>query len=375
MEYYKGVKIPKQRADGRFLKIVKTYNPVTGDEGKKWVYGKTKKEFAYAVLAAEAEYQNAKNIEVSHQIGPWMERQLARKLSQKRPIKPNTYLCYDNAVKNHIVPYYGADRQIETIRKMDIEALYQHVIDSGKTSIIGDIRAMLVYAFADAIDNEVISKNPVTNAQIPAFSQKARRALTRDEEERFIIAVTGQWQEIAYYLALYAGLRVGEVCGLQWGSINIEEKEISVEQQLKREKLKNTDKKSKLRLDEGGKSINARRKVPINTKLLQALLRHHHQQTLDLGRTPRSDEYVIINYAGNPQEPTKVSRRMADICLRAEIPKVCYHELRHTFATRMAEKGATKPQIAAMLGQETTNVSVTEGYLHIDTLLLRDFIE
>ena len=39
MEYYKGVKIPKQRADGRFVKIVKTYSPVAGDEGKKWVYG------------------------------------------------------------------------------------------------------------------------------------------------------------------------------------------------------------------------------------------------------------------------------------------------------------------------------------------------
>jgi integrase len=381
---YKGVKIPKKRADGRYFVTEKTFDPVTGKEGKISIYGRTEKEFAYKVLTARAEYNRNKeqfeNQYTSYQLGQWMEHQLQRKLHQKKPIKPNTYRSYEGAVNNHIIPFFGADRPVTTIKKADIEALYKYmVVDNGLTSVVKDVKAMLLYAFDDALDNDIVDKNPVIRAQIPTIDKQTRRALTPEEEKRFITALAaGERQAIAYYIALWAGLRLGEVLSLQWVNIDLSNRTISVEDQLKRDRVKITDKKTKLIIDDT-KSDNAIRLVPINDQLYIELQNHYQRQISELGREPRPDDFVIINQVAKPQEPSKISRRMESLCGKAKItPAICFHELRHTCATKLAEKGATTPQIAALLGQEVvTNLNkrtATLDYMHIDTLTLRDLL-
>ncbi len=261
------------------------------------------------------------------------------------------------------------------------------------------------YIIEEALDNDLVTKNPARNVELPDYDEQERRALSKEEEKRFLATlktiqnqyingpkwsgrlnseekfiITAGRLLIAYYLGLYAGLRLGEALGLTWGCVDITKGQISVIQQLKRERIDKSKTATKLVIG-SPKSKYSIRTIPVRWELVKELEIHKAQQTIELGREPRPDELVVINQIGKPQEPRKIDAIMDKLIDMANIePRIVYHELRHTLATRLDEAGAREEDIARYLGQQTIRLrgkkSVTQGYIHREDLgYLRQFFE
>jgi integrase len=392
----------RRRADGRYQRQVTVTDPLTGESIKVPIYGRTQEELDRKERAVKTESEKRRRSEAA--LGIWLYHCL--KLKRKSKIQPNTYHSYENAVKNHILPYFGKDRDITTIIKKDIQDFYIYCADEkGITSALKDIRAILLFAFEEAVDNDLITKNPARNVELPDYDEQERRALSQEEEKQFIAVLKDiqtkyingpKWSGrlnseekfmitagrllIAYYLGLYAGLRLGESLGLTWGCVDITKGQISVIQQLKRERIDKSKTATKLVIGDP-KSKYSIRTIPVRWELIQELENHKAQQTIELGREPRPDELVVINQSGKPQEPRKIDAIMDKLVDMANIdPRIVYHELRHTLATRLDEAGAREEDIARYLGQQTIRLrgkkSVTQGYIHREDLgYLRQFLE
>jgi len=159
------------------------------------------------------------------------------------------------------------------------------------------------------------------------------RVLAEEEESRFFNSIAPEAPHLGpiVMVALHTGIRKSRVLNLRWNQIDFEKREIRVE-----------------------KTKNGRiRYIPLNHKLMDLFLR--------LRKDRRSKEYVFINpETGRPI--TDVSRSFDTTCRRAGIENLRFHDLRHTFGTRLKNEGADIKTIMELMGHRS--IKMTERYMH-----------
>ena len=139
-------------------------------------------------------------------------------------------------------------------------------------------------------------------------------------------------------LALYAGLRVGEVCALRAGDIDALSGTLSVNRAVQRITLNG---KSQLLVDRP-KSESSERVIPLHPELLHLL------QELTENMSP--DAYIMTGRADRPMDPRTCQYQFTTLLKRCGIRHRGFHALRHTFATRCVETGADIESVSTMLG-------------------------
>jgi integrase len=195
--------------------------------------------------------------------------------------------------------------------------------------------AQLARIFSMALDNRLVDSNPCSRVR-PLRAPKGReRCMTRDEEQRLMPELYGHIAPLVR-LAIGTGMREGELCRLEWARVDFASNLILV-----------TETKS-------GRD----RHVPMSAAVRALLLGLNGQRRGPFvfpgrGDSSRhvSDSYVRENFHA--------------ATLRARIEDLCFHDLRHTAATRMAEAGAHIVDIKAVLGH--ADIKMTARYAHSTT--------
>ncbi len=152
-------------------------------------------------------------------------------------------------------------------------------------------------------------------------------------------------------LALNTGMRQGELRGLQWSSINWENRTIGVRHSL-------NDRAKRL---ESPKS-NRERHIPIGTEVYGMLYRRK-----------KNTGYVFTDANGKPFDSQQLIRRLDEVRGKAGLRKFTWHSLRHTFATLVADKGGALHALQALLGHST--IAMTMRYAHAAPSTLRSTID
>lgn len=216
-------------------------------------------------------------------------------------------------------------------------------VDDYKTSRLGKVAPATVnrelqvlrhlFNLADRW-NKFFGKNPVSvSGLIPVNNQK-ERILALDEEKRLIVACDPYLRNIVA-MALYTGMRKGEIITLEWGNVDLESGLITVDQ---------TNSKSK-----------KTRRIPINSTVRRLLL---EQRLKSAG-----NEYVFLSSKGTPYKKHDSLNRAYSLALvRAGIKGLRFHDLRHTAATRMIELGASVVAVKEILGH--SSLDMTMRYAH-----------
>ena len=227
-----GKKLPKgisQRADGlymgRFQYEGELY-PAIYDKDLKVVVKKLND------LRYEATHQMyAQSSKVTVEI--WFEQWM--KDFRGIRIKPGTKEVYRNTYNAHIMPVLGKKR-VTSIRMEQIQRLYNDM--AAKDYAEGTIKLVSVILFGmfkQAVKSGLIVKNPVAMATIPkAKERKERVVLTAEEQKQFLTYAQKHSQYCSLFqLALYTGMRNGEVRGLRWSDIDFNKKIIHITATLK----------------------------------------------------------------------------------------------------------------------------------------------
>jgi integrase len=295
---------------------------------------------------SQAEAALRRAIEDSQTIRPVSERldlaEAGRRYLENREaigLKPGTLSDYGSYLRVHLLPFFGR-RALEQITPDEVEAFIAAKRQEGKAvkSILNYV-GLLNTLFAHGMKRGWCTSNPVKSIDKPRDRRDPEiRFLNQDELESLLGAtpddLLGSVERVLYLAAAMTGLRRGELLALRWRDVDWEAGLIRV---------RRTYTRGQFGTPKTRRSIRA---VPLADRLKKQLRRHHqrsaHQGELDLvfGH-PRS---------GRVLDPSRVRRRFQGAARRAELRPVRFHDLRHTFGTRMAAAGAPLRAIQEWLG-------------------------
>jgi len=183
-------------------------------------------------------------------------------------------------------------------------------------------------------------------------------ALDTVEVGQLLQAAEGSPYRYIIFLAIYTGLRRGELLGLRWADVDVENQTISVNQSLQRMVGKGL-------IVTEPKTRSSRRLVtlpPTAVKVLTSLKTERMDQCGDLGWS--ESNYVFCNKNGAPMSPDTVSHAFNRLVKRTEIPHVRFHDLRHTHATLMLKQGVNPKIVCERLGHSSVTITM-DTYSHV----------
>lgn len=220
-------------------------------------------------------------------------------------------------------------------------------------------------ALKDAMDDDYLSNNPLTNMKkyywdIPAM------IIYSKEQIRTLLQAASEYHSIylEVLLALFAGLRKGEIMGLKYSDFNQEQQTVKIERQITRdyELVVKNNKTYKILTSKQSlkppKSLCSYRTLRIHNIIFQELeVRKKENMRLfeKLGKENQEwKDYICIGAKGNIKGDTTCNAALERICERNSLPKISMHDLRHIFATILIEQGMPLEEISKVMGHKST---------------------
>lgn len=159
---------------------------------------------------------------------------------------------------------------------------------------------------------------------------------------------------LGIYISLSTGLRIGEICALKWSDIDVADGTITVQRTIERIYVVEGEKKHTELVINTPKTVNSCREIPMSKELL-AMVK-------PMKKVVNGDFYVLTN-DDKPTEPRTYRNYYNRLMEKLDIPKLKYHGLRHSFATRCIEAGCDYKTVSVLLGH--SNISTTLNlYVH-----------
>lgn len=331
------------------------------------VYGKTLKETQKNL--EDLKYKIIHQIyfrESSVTFDAWFEIWLNE--YKKPSVKAGTVEVYQNGYHAYIQNAFGR-KQLRDIRTDHIQAFYNQMAQLYSHNTLEICRAILNGAFMQAVRNELIQKNPVSNAVLPRNNKKkSMNVMTEHEQKLFLTYAKDSCFYPIYELALSTGMRNGELRGLQWTDVDFSKKIIHITHTLVY--------RNKQYFFDSPKTASSERDIPMLNNVY-ALLKQQQQlqrkKQLAMGELwlpPAGFENLVFtNQKGGP-----MNRNRFKICTDQIIrkirkdyplfPHITPHTFRHTFATRSIEYGIPPKVLQTILGH--SNLATTmDTYAHV----------
>lgn len=232
--------------------------------------------------------------------------------------------------------------------------------DDYKSSTIYQTRIALFCMFSDAVENEVILKNPVTKAVKYNIGKEPKkvRALSVDEQKKFLEVAKHSSNYNQFAFLLQTGLRTGELIGLKWSDIDFEKKVIHIQRSMEYRYSV-----GEWRVGEP-KSKSGYRDVPLTEEAINILKNQKEKLKQIKIINMQFAEYVFLCRKGEPTKNSTYDNALFKLCDKEEIDRFSMHVLRHTFATRCIEGDMRPKTLQVILGH--SNVGITMNlYVHV----------
>lgn len=272
--------------------------------------------------------------------------------------KHNTVRNYKERYKYNIKICMG-DMLLKDVKPLHCQnVLNQMSMGDYKDSTIKLARITMNVLFDDAVDNGLITKNPVTKSVKVASDNEetSKRAMSVDEQKRFLEMAKDSSYFNQYLFVLQTGLRTGELTALKWSDVDFENKVLHIRRTMD---FRNNEWKISTT-----KTKNGKRDVPLTQKAIEILsnLRKDNRKTNVIPM--EYHDLVFLSKNGKPILNSAYNIILRRICEKSGIEKFSMHELRHTFATRCIQSGMTPKTLQGILGH--ANISTTmDIYVHV----------
>ena len=291
-----------------------------------------------------------------------------------RPIfKPSTYEHYRENCEKHIIPELG-NIPIGSITSRMLQQFFNQQAKSGNRRTGGplsaksmrNMRVVLDVAFKQALAEDVIGSNPVPLTVIKSCPTKKPVVMTDDTQaslERYLFENSNNYHP-AILLALYTGLRRGEICALRWKDYDETTKKLCVNETVRR--LCNYDAKPgepKTMLVFNSVKTDASHRELLMPPVLQKVLHDQKQLYTRKFRIPRQDDFIFFSSVGGVLDPDNLQHYFANLLRKLNLEHVKFHATRHTFATRAIENGIDVSSVSGILGHADVTTT-THFYVH-----------
>lgn len=343
------------------------YVEVDGKKKQKWIGGfKTKREAEAALAeyiqkATSGEITLAKDITFADFLQEWVKNYCEANLA------PRTLRRYSEIIRIYLIPRLG-NIKLQDLRPFHIQQHYTWLLN--KEEGPGLAPATVLYqhriiheALKHAVRWQLIPRNPAEAVEPPKVRKVEINVLTPEQvtgllnhllQERHVLF-------IPTLLAVTTGMRRGEICGLQWEDIDFEKSCLYIRHQLQR-----IDGRLVLRET---KTAGSRRPVALDDTTL-GLLKTHRKAQME-NRLMFGPEYEVANAGyvctwpdGRLIDPDYITKAFAKVLDKIGLPRVRFHDLRHTHATLLLQEGVNPKIVSERLGH--TDIRITlNTYSHV----------
>jgi len=365
-----------QRKDDRWGWAVTTgYHPVTGNPQRVQGICKTQKEASEAAVLATAKVKTGAHIPQGKDqtVGAYLDEWLETYIRPNREPKTTTY--YAGMIKQHLKPAF--DRT--PLRKLTVPMVQRLLNEKAKPQPVKDkpdktlsantirgIRATLRSALTQAVRNGLVVDNVAQKVTTPKVKSKKQEFLEPGQVKKLLIAAEGHHLHSLITIAVHTGMRIGEITGLTWSCVDLEKKALRIEHQLQRIN-------GKLQL-KSLKSDRSRRTLHLTKTAIEALRNEKSRQLLELSPGQNPLDLVFLNHEQRPLDPKFVNDNLKALMVKAEIPPMSFHKLRHTAATQALASGIPITHVQDQLGH--SQISLTKNiYGHAVPTALQDVAE
>ena len=257
-------------------------------------------------------------------------------------------------LENHILPTFGEDNSLP---EHSVQAFVLHKIESGlSTKSVKDILIVLKMVMKFGVKKEWMTYYEWDIKYPPNSENKVLDVLSVSNHRKILNHIQSHFtfMGLGIYISLSTGLRIGEICSLKWSDINVTDGILTVNRTIERIYIIEGEKKHTELVINTPKTKNSCREIPMNKELLGMLK--------PLKKVVNDDYYILTNDE-RPIEPRTYRNYYKRLMEKLDIPKLKYHGLRHSFATRCIEVGCDYKTVSVLLGH--SNISTTLNlYVH-----------
>ncbi|MDU1412706.1 MAG: site-specific integrase [Clostridium sp.] len=342
---------------------------------RKSLYAKTQAE----VIEKKKDYEKNKLIITNTDkmtFGQWYYTYLFD--FRKQDLKPSSFERYYSIYLKYIKSNPRLhDCDLTKLKTTTLQKYYNTLIEEGvKPSTVNTVNRYFKPCLNEAVKQDYIIKNPCLYVSLPKNHSvlededpnKKVICLSLEEQQRFIEYIKGHENEALFLLALGTGLREGELLGLKWSDIDMKGLKLKVRRSIKRVPVIDeiTNKKRTYEIvEQTPKTKNSIRTVPVPSKIIPVLKKHKALQNkikLENGDIWLDNNYVFCTDIGAPIDSKKPLRQFQSILKKLDIKPMKFHALRHTYATRLIEKGAKPSNVMELMGH--SDIATTYIYVH-----------
>ncbi len=297
--------------------------------------------------AEEAEFDAKKRLRTGEAARPRPAREQISfdALSQRwleglSSVKPSTHEDYLKAIRR-LKPYIGK-KFVGDVTRMDIDQAVSGLSLSYSASTVRKTITIAKMVFKVAIDWDMIDRLPTrrTRLALPKVRKRLFRPLTPQEVAKLIASAPVEWR-VFYLLLVTTGLRRSEGWGLVVSDFDLDAGFVHVRRQLVKGHLEDL------------KTDSAQRKIPIPAPTIKALrehLVHRPENVLDLVFvTPEGKPIDASNFYSRVHQPTRV---------KAGLPALRLHDLRHQFCSQMLASGRSVKYVQTVAGHADASTTL-----------------
>lgn len=290
----------------------------------------------------------------------------------KGNVKPSTYDRYSGTIERHLKPALG-DTPLKDITPMALQRFYTEKLDGGRLdgqdgglspTTVRQFHNLLHKVFETARKWGLVKNNPAKAADPPKRAETEMQYLTPDQARAFIEACEepGQRYGDLFKLAVLTGLRRGELLGLRWQDLDLQNNVASIRQTLVRSTEGN------LRF-QTPKSSTGERTVALTHRVIHTLQQHRERQQekreeVGSGWQGEDHDLVFTNAVGAPVDPSNLRRTYDKVLEENDLPMIRFHDLRHTHATLMLRNGEHPKVVSERLGHSRVQITL-DRYSHV----------
>lgn len=358
----------RKRADGRWEgKYTLGYDPKTGKLIRKSVYGKTQKEVRLALSKIVSEMDSGTYAEPSKmKVSQWLDEWLA---SYTMNIKPATRSAYEEHIRVHIKPSLG-DIPLKQLSTRDIQQLYTNLLKERELSpkTVRNIHGVLHRTLEQAKLLGYIRVNPADAAVTPRVEKKQVETLDAEDIGKFLAAIRGTKYEYPLFVAVFTGLRQGELLGLTWDCVDFEHGMLLINKQHNRVKGDTEFRFASLKNDKA-------RVLTVADEVIDVLkLQKQRQESwaAALGNGwENPDNLVFTTKFGRYINNKILYQNFKRIAKKLGKPDLRFHDLRHTYAVNSLRAGDDIKTVQENLGHATASFTLST-YAHATPSMKRE---
>ena len=282
-------------------------------------------------------------------------------IEKKDYIKESTYANYSNNIFNHIIPKLG-NYTLNEINHKIIQDFLLELSKSGRKDNTGGLSEKTIKDITIIVKGSIkkgINEGKIKHIEL-SFNypkdnkEKSIYILTKYEQNKITNYVLDNrnTKNIGFLISLYSGIRIGELCALQWKDIDFKNNKLIISKTIQRVYIKDKNKNVSKVIITTPKTKNANREIPINKDFMELL------------KPLKTDkENYILSNNDKYIEPRTYRKYFNKKLKELKIKHFNFHSLRHTFATNCISLGCDYKTVSELLGHANVNITLNL-YVH-----------